>query len=334
MATRAAQPNVGITRRGAAEPTSAGEELQRVWDELLVVLEDAAVPGIGIDLDLAVGQALGQVEAVGGGHHSVVVSVGDEDGLLDGRQVGRLLYTPGVDSLQLGPHGFQRDLLVAIVGALLQPIHIVRGLPTAVGRRGEEQVLLGVLERQVPLEYVNDRDSRDLVDAGTAGGAGAGEDHLVYELWLQLHDDLGHHAAERESEQVDLFESERPDEGDGVSGHRLDRVGCRAAGGADPAIVERDHVALGGDPVNDPRIPVVEDASQVVQENERHAAAWPKLAVGEGRTADVDRLTRGVRVGRLRHCLSLLDVCVLLICHVEILSFTMCICTIQIKKLI
>ena len=40
-------------------PALTLEEFESLLDELVVKLEDAAVPGVGIDLDLAVRQALG-----------------------------------------------------------------------------------------------------------------------------------------------------------------------------------------------------------------------------------------------------------------------------------
>src|SRR6266487_6150146 len=107
--------------RCAAEPTSTGEELQGLCGELVVKLEDAAVPSVGIDLDLAVRQAFGQVERVGRRHHAVVIAVCDKDWLPDGGQVGRLLHAPGVNGLELGAEGSDRDRLVTNLGSLLQP---------------------------------------------------------------------------------------------------------------------------------------------------------------------------------------------------------------------
>ena len=107
-------------------------------------------------------------------------------------------------------------------------------------------------------------------------------------------DDLGHTAAEREAEEVDLVMAEPADEGDGVGGHLVDRVQHRSARRADPAIVEGDHVASGGDPVDDAGAPVVQDGGQVVQEHERHAAAWSELSVRELHATGLDRAGRRV----------------------------------------
>jgi hypothetical protein len=66
-------------------------------------------------------------------------------------------------------------------------------------------------------------------------------------------------APERESDEVDVVETERADERGRVGGHRGDRVRDLAGGGADAAVVEGDHVPLGVDAVDDARVPVVEN---------------------------------------------------------------------------
>ena len=91
-----------------------GEELQCVGDEGLVVLEHAAVSGVGVDLQLGVGKSTRHVGGVGAVDHEVVVAVGDEDGLGDEREVVGLTL-PGVpDGLDLGDAGLVGDLLVAV----------------------------------------------------------------------------------------------------------------------------------------------------------------------------------------------------------------------------
>jgi hypothetical protein len=59
------------------------EELERLVDELLVVLEDSAVAGVRVDHQLVVGQTSGHVEGVRRRQHPVVVAVGEEHGLAD-----------------------------------------------------------------------------------------------------------------------------------------------------------------------------------------------------------------------------------------------------------
>jgi len=133
------------------------------------------------------------------------------------------------------------------------------------------------------------RDPVDLLDAATAGGTRAGKNDPADELGPLEGDHLRDSPAEREAEEVDLVVAEGADEGDGVGGHLVDGVRHRSARRADAAVVERDHLSLGGDAVDDPRVPVVQDGGEVVQEDERHAGARAELAVGEQRSAGGDR---------------------------------------------
>src|SRR5436309_925565 len=59
------------------------EELEGLLDELLVVLEDSAVPGVRVDHQLVVRQTSGHVEGVRRRQHPVVIAVREEYGLAD-----------------------------------------------------------------------------------------------------------------------------------------------------------------------------------------------------------------------------------------------------------
>jgi hypothetical protein len=67
---------------------SVAKEVQCLSHEQVVVLEDAAVPGVRVDAELDVGEPLGEVERADGGQHGVVVAVDDQNGLADIGQVG------------------------------------------------------------------------------------------------------------------------------------------------------------------------------------------------------------------------------------------------------
>ncbi len=149
------------------------------------------------------------------------------------------------------------------------------------GGPGEEEELLRVLEREQSPDGVEMREPGHVLDALATGGPRARDDHLADELRFVLSDHLGDHAAHGEAEEVDLVETQRPDEGDGVLGHRLDGVRRRAGGRADAPVVERDDPVLRGDAVDDPRVPVVEDRGQVGEEDDRDTGLRAELAVGE-----------------------------------------------------
>ena len=71
--------------------------------------------------------------------------------------------------------------------------------------------------------------------------------------------------------------------------------GVEPLGGADAAVVEGDDPVLGGDAVDDPRVPVVEDRGQVGEEDHRHAGRRAELAVGEVDAPGGDGAGRCVR---------------------------------------
>src|SRR5881398_2147277 len=97
------------------------QELESALDEVLVELEHPAVPGVGIEHELAVGQSSIEVDGVLAGHHLVALAVDDERRLVDPREVRGLLLTPSVDRLELGAERAYGDGLVAVVRAFLQP---------------------------------------------------------------------------------------------------------------------------------------------------------------------------------------------------------------------
>ena len=269
----------------------------------------------------AFGQAVDQVEGVDRGHHPVALAVGHEDGLADDREVGGLLLAPAVDGLELGAVGAERDGLVAVVGALVQAGQELLAGSAPLGCPGEEEVLLRVRQGEQPSEGVEVRDPGDAGDALAAGGTGAGEDDPADELRFVGGDQLGDHAAHREPEEVDLLEAEGPDERDGVLRHRLDGGGRGAGRGADAPVVEDDDPVLGGDAVDDPGIPVVQDGGEVGEEDHGDAGGRADPAVGEVDAADGDRAGRRRRVGRhhVEPVVVLIDPC--LRPHRELLPF-------------
>ena len=54
---------------------------------------------------------------------------------------------------------------------------------------------------------------------------------------------------------------------------------------------------MGGDAIDDARIPVVQHRAQVIEKDHRHAGYGAELAIREGRAGDVDGLARGACVG-------------------------------------
>src|SRR5205823_11231053 len=98
--------------------------------------------------------------------------------------------------------------------------------------------------------------------AFASGGPRTGQDDFADEVRLVRRDQLGDHPSHGETEQVDLLQAERPDEGDGVPRHRLDRLWRRTTGRTDAPVVEGDDAVLRSDAVDDSRVPAVEHRGQ------------------------------------------------------------------------
>src|SRR5438128_5965372 len=81
LAPRARQDCVG----------SCFKELQRLFHERLVVLEDTPMPGILIEDELGVRKAARHVDRVAAGHHLVVVAIRHQNRVMNARQIGRTL---------------------------------------------------------------------------------------------------------------------------------------------------------------------------------------------------------------------------------------------------
>src|SRR5215217_4738849 len=71
----------GRSARGCAAVRERSEKLERSLDEVLVELEHPAVPGVGVEDEVAVGESLGEIDGVLAGHHLVALTVHDEDRL-------------------------------------------------------------------------------------------------------------------------------------------------------------------------------------------------------------------------------------------------------------
>src|SRR5215218_11342001 len=95
-------PGSAPTPEGCAAARELSEKLESPLDEVLVELEHPAVPGVGIQDELAVGESSIEVDSVLAGHHLVALTVDGEHRLVDAGEVGGLLLTPSVDGLELG----------------------------------------------------------------------------------------------------------------------------------------------------------------------------------------------------------------------------------------
>jgi hypothetical protein len=76
---------------------------------------------------------------------------------------------------------------------------------------------------------------------------------------------LGDEAAKRKAEQIDRGQLQRIEEPEGVVRHRGDRARRLARRGRHACVIEEDDLAVGGQQVDDCRVPVFEIAAIVLE---------------------------------------------------------------------
>ena len=76
------------------------------------------------------------------------------------------------------------------------------------------------------------------------------------------------------AQQIDAAELQRVEERDSVACHLGHGARHFPRGEADTGVVEQDHLALGRDLVNEQRVPVLQIAAKVLEEDDR----WPALS--------------------------------------------------------
>src|SRR6266516_37787 len=204
------------------------EEFQRLWNKHFVILEDAAMSGVRIEDELGMWQTSSQVGRITAGYHSIVITVCDQDRLLNARQVGRFGKLPGMDSLEVSTERGDGNRCIALVRPFFQSLQEFPRCFFAIGCFGEEEIILRIFERQHRFDRVTDADRSHPVDAFASGRTRARENDLSHELRFFLRNHLRDEAAHGKSKQIDLIEAKPPDKGDRVARHRLYRVRCRA----------------------------------------------------------------------------------------------------------
>ena len=79
---------------------------------------------------------------------------------------------------------------------------------------------------------------------------------------------------------------------------RFDRARRPAGRGADADVVERDHASIGGERVDERRVPVVEVAAEVLQQDQRHLTVTEVAVRVLDRVVGRDSSSRSVGVAQ------------------------------------
>src|SRR6185436_17247286 len=114
-----------------------------------------------------------------------------------------------------------------------------------------------------------------------ASRTGRHENQATHESTVTQREGLRYVAANRESEDINLRESECTHERGGVVGHGFDRVRRIPACSRHAGIVEENHRPVLSESIRDGWIPVVHPAAKVLKEEKRDSRFLSKATVGE-----------------------------------------------------
>ena len=103
---------------------------------------------------------------------------------------------------------------------------------------------------------------------------------------------LGHVAANREAEDINLRESQRTHERDGVVRHCFDRVRRVPSRSRHASVVEQHHRSVVGESIRDSRIPMVHAPAKVLKEEKGDSRFLTEATVGEPNLVALDEASR------------------------------------------
>jgi hypothetical protein len=275
-----------------------------VPDEPLGILKLRAVVGVRVDDQLSIGDVLLQNPGVDGVDDHVVVAVDDQRRLQDGLEVliGTLpLNAPLADCLDLGGRHCLVYPGIAVVGAAQETLQEFAAGGLAGFRVGEVDFQPDLLRHLVGGAKDLLRFRRKGRHGLAAARAGADQHQAPDQLRGLQRDLLGDEAADREAEHINLLQSQRLDEGDGVGAHRLERGRHLARAVGNACVVEQDHFPRRREAVGHRRIPVVHRAGEMHVEDQRHATRFAEASVSEPNTRRVHELRRRGVVTVLDH---------------------------------
>ena len=118
------------------------------------------------------------------------------------------------------------------------------------------------------------------------------ENHVTHKRTLTQCEGLRYVAANRESEDVNLRESQRTHERGGVVGHCFDRVRSVPTCSRHSSVVKEDHRSVLCESICDGRIPMVHPTAKMLKEEKGDSRFLPKATVGEPDSIALDEASR------------------------------------------
>src|SRR6202171_4158791 len=203
-----------------------------------------------------------------------------------------MLHTPLADGLDLGRRHFLVHLGIAVFSAAEEALQEFAAGGLAGFRIREVDLQPDLLRHIVGGAEDLLRFRREGRHVAAAARTGADQHQAPDQLRGLQRDLLGDEAADREAEDINLLESQRLDEGDGVSTHLLERGRHLPARAGNARIVEQNHLSRRREAFGHRRIPIVDRPGEVLVENERHAARFAEATIGEADAVGLDELRR------------------------------------------
>src|SRR5271156_494279 len=272
-------------------------------DEELRVHVVRAVIGVGVDDQLRIRHVLLHDERVHRGHDPVVPAVPDEGWLLDRLQIvvgSLLLDAPFPHRFDLGGRHFFVHFRIA---PNLTKMRALQELPSRrLARRGrtefdrEPDILWRIVggTKEPPCSLGQQLHSL------TAARTCAIDDQPANQFGRLQSDFLRDHAADREAKYVNLLQAQRPDEGDGVSAHPLERRRDLAGAAGDASVVEQDHLTVASEAIRHRRVPIIHGADVMLVEHDRHAPGLAESTIGKTDSVSLYQLCR-CGLGSMNH---------------------------------
>src|SRR5580700_5521250 len=242
--------------------------------------------GLGIEDQLGIRHVLNEIKRIHCVNDDVVISVHDQSRLLDILQIREPLSgvrAPFANGGNLGRHDLVADRGIAV---LTRKVALQEGSPSRLTllriskEHFQPQVLGWVVGR------AKDRGrfwgdvtlpiSRVMITRG-----GPDQDELANQVRTVERDLLRDHSADRETEKIDLRQSETIDEGFRVLRHTCKGRWHFTGRTCDTRIIEDDDLTLLGKPVQNRRIPVVEVSGEVLIKDKGQTASLAPAPISE-----------------------------------------------------
>src|SRR6266403_2003197 len=267
--------------------------------------------GVGIQDQLGVRHILNEIKRIHCVNDDVVISVHDQRWLLDVLQIREALSgvrAPFADGGDLGRHNLVADRGIAVLSArkvALQEGSASRLTLLRISKEDFQPQVLGWVVGRAKDRRRLWGDVALAISRVKITRGGPDQDELANQIRTVECDLLRDHSADRETEKIDLRQSETIDERFRVLRHTCKGRRHFAGRARDARIIEDDDLTLLGKPVQNRRIPVVEVSGEVLIKHKRQTASLAPTPISEANAVGLNKLRRNCDCCVGTHCLIL-----------------------------